>query len=334
MTLVSEGYFIVTEEDLIFEVKGVIHPEDRYIAYLRYVPDKLGDRKSSNKKYSKIYNIEEREIFLRKNYPNFLWFDPYRNRQLQAVPYDKVKFILNPIDMLRHMRDRGGHLTDLEQKTVNLVNSLIDSTKIDESSIGVTGSQLVGLSKPDSDIDLVVYGEDSCRLFYDSLRGNWDTIVGIEKYEGQLLNQHVKFRWGNDNSWMDWLRRREYAKILQGIYEGSEFFIRLVKLPNEVGWRYEERVHAFLGEEIVQGFVTNDSQGIFTPCEYSIYCEQHPKLRSIVSFRGRFTEHVDEGMQVQARGRMEQVKDKDGIEFQYLIVGEKTTDYVIPIEYI
>ena len=40
MTTISpiEGHFLVTEDGLIFEVKGVIHPEERIIAYLRYAP--------------------------------------------------------------------------------------------------------------------------------------------------------------------------------------------------------------------------------------------------------------------------------------------------------
>jgi len=334
IALVNEGYFIVTEEGLVFEVKGIVHPEDRYIAYLRYIPDEFGDRQSMGRKYSKIYDIKEREKFLSRNYDHFLWLDPYSNRLLQAVPIDKIDFILNPIDALRHMRDKGSHLSNLEQKTVNLVNSFLDLARMKESSIGITGSQLVGLSNLESDIDLVVYGESDCRSLYNSLRENWDSIQGMEKYEGRLLKRHVEFRWGKNNRWLRWLCQREQSKLLQGIYDNSDFFIRMVKNPNEVEWKYGERIHTYLGEKIVQCLVTDDSQGIFTPCEYSVDCEQRPNLRGIVSFRGRFTEHIDKGMQVEAKGRMEQIQDREGHEFQYLIVGEQSSDYIIPIEYL
>ena len=43
-----EGYFIVTQNDHIFEIKGLLHPKDRLIAYLRYIPDAEGYRYASD----------------------------------------------------------------------------------------------------------------------------------------------------------------------------------------------------------------------------------------------------------------------------------------------
>ncbi|MFW9931098.1 MAG: nucleotidyltransferase domain-containing protein [Candidatus Thorarchaeota archaeon] len=326
---------MVTEEGLIFEIKGSVHPDDRYIAYLRYVPDKRGTRKSdADKGYTKIYDIEKRRIFLRRNFPQYLWFDQYSNRQMQAVPHEKIDFILNPVDALRHMRDKGKHVLDLEKSTTSLVDALLDVSKIQESCIGVTGSQLVGLSGPTSDIDLVVYGEKSCKQLYHSLERDWESISGLRRYENHLLEKHVRFRWGTDNRSFAWLQKREQSKLLQGLYENFEFFIRLVKYPHEVGWKYGERTHSFIKKEIVvEGIITDDSQGIFTPCEYTISCEEHPSLKRVISFRGRFTEHVDKGMLVRAHGRLESVSSvKEGITSQYLILGESAKDFLIPVE--
>jgi len=37
-----EGDFLETLEGLIFDVKGLLHPDARVIAYLRYLPDPHG----------------------------------------------------------------------------------------------------------------------------------------------------------------------------------------------------------------------------------------------------------------------------------------------------
>jgi len=335
MDSVCEGYFLVTEEGLIFEVKGNVHPEDRYVAYLRYVPDRNGRRKSSaGEKYTKIYDIAKREKFLQMNFPQFLWFDEYSNRHLQAVPHEHISFILNPIDTIRQIRDKGRHLSDLERKTIDLVDALLEHSKIPDTSLGLTGSQLAGLANPSSDIDLVVYGERNCRQLYDTLKNDWDSILGLAKYEGRILKKHVEFRWGKENASLEWLQQRENSKVLQGIFDGSEFFIRLVKLPLEMEWKYGERIHTFLREITIDGIITDDSQGIFTPCQYSIICRDNPDLKAIMSYRGRFTEHVDRNMVIEARGRLESIKDRTDTIFQYLILGEKPTDYLLPVEHI
>ncbi|MFW9845496.1 MAG: hypothetical protein ACFFD6_02010, partial [Candidatus Thorarchaeota archaeon] len=57
-----EGHFIITDDDLIFEVKGVIHPSDRVIAYLRYIKDDSGDRRSRDgTRFRKVYDLVRRE---------------------------------------------------------------------------------------------------------------------------------------------------------------------------------------------------------------------------------------------------------------------------------
>ena len=35
---ILEGYAVETVEKLIFAVKGLVHPPDRLIAYMRYLP--------------------------------------------------------------------------------------------------------------------------------------------------------------------------------------------------------------------------------------------------------------------------------------------------------
>ena len=56
-----------------------------------------------------------------------------------------------------------------------------------------------------------------------------------------------------------------------------------------------------------------------------------PKLRQIVSYRGRFTEQVSIGQSVNAKGRLERVIDTSTDEsYQQLVLGENSTDFMIP----
>ena len=67
-----EGWFLTTKEGLIFDTKGIIHPPDRVIAYLRYIPAEfLDDRVSSEQRfgYIKVYLLKDRMKELQARFP-------------------------------------------------------------------------------------------------------------------------------------------------------------------------------------------------------------------------------------------------------------------------
>jgi predicted nucleotidyltransferase len=41
---VREGDFVESKDGWVFDVKGLVHPLDGVIAFVRYVPDEQGDR--------------------------------------------------------------------------------------------------------------------------------------------------------------------------------------------------------------------------------------------------------------------------------------------------
>jgi predicted nucleotidyltransferase len=318
-----EGYFIITVDGLIFEVKGVVHPRNRVIAYLRYIPVSDG--------YKKIYALDEREAYLQSNYPTYLWFSNPHGRVVQSVPNAKIKSILDPIDCLKSLRDSTGRVSDLEQSTVNLVEKLVESTKIEWSDIGVTGSQLIGIAKSDSDIDLAVFGLDACRKFYSNLSHKFAAISGVERYNGAVLDEHVEFRWGALTELKPVLREIERTKVLQGLFEGYHFFVRLVKTPDDFGHIYGDVSFQMKGQQLVSGIIIEDGDSIFTPCEYMVKSDDVPNLRKLVSYRGRFTEQISQGASFEARGRLEMVTNhKDDDQYLQLVLGELPTDYLIP----
>jgi predicted nucleotidyltransferase len=322
----------MTNDDLLFEVKGVIHPKDRIIAYLRYIQDEHGDRQSrSGTRFRKVYNLKERDEILHREYPQYLWLDKRRGRQFQAVPRDRVSFILSPIDGLRQLLDMGIHITAPERASRDLAELLVDRAGIEWSDIGITGSQLVGLSTKMSDIDLVVYGSESARRIHSVLKAEFDSLPGIERYHGIRLKSHVKFRWDKHDQWVEALQKIESQKALQGLFRSYDFFIRMVRLPNEVEYKYEDLIIRDKGIQTVECLVIDDTDSIFTPCTYTVESDM-TSLQRLVSFRGRFTEHVFEGEFVEARGRMETVTNVNTDEsFTQVVLGEDPLDYLMPI---
>ena len=71
-----EGDFIETVDNLIFDVKGLVHPPSRVVAYVRYIQNITGERKRRKIAYKKIYSLNEREKLLEKKYPQYLFYDP------------------------------------------------------------------------------------------------------------------------------------------------------------------------------------------------------------------------------------------------------------------
>ncbi len=328
-----EGFFLVTDDDHIFEVKGVVHPKNRVVAYLRYLPAQDGNRvSSSGVRYRKITSLKEREAYLQGKHNEYLWFDETRGRLLQAVSLNRIAFVLDPVDCLRQFRDMGRHSSSLQQASLDLVQTLTDIAGIEWGAIGLTGSQLVGLASSESDIDLVIYGEKPARKVYSILKERFHAIEDLDWYAGKLLDKHVTFRWGENPRWRDVLRKVESDKVLQGIFGGYEFFIRMVKSSDEVGCEYEDFEIHNEGMLTVKCHVTDDHDSIFTPCAYGVLCDGLGNLRKLVSYRGRFTEQVSKGMDVEAKGRLESVTDRrSGEEFSQLMLGENWDDYLIPL---
>ncbi|MHA2227856.1 MAG: nucleotidyltransferase domain-containing protein [Candidatus Thorarchaeota archaeon] len=328
-----EGYFIVTKDNHIFEVKGIVHPKDRIIAYLRYAPSDIGERSSiEGQRYRKIYSLLEREEYLTQNNPKYLWFDQSHDRILQTVPLEEIDIILNPVDALNQLRDLGAHLTPLQILSISIAEELVNRTGIEWKDIGLTGSQLVGLASPESDIDLVVYGSKQGKLLHSTLSRNKNLILGLSRYSGQSLHRHTEFRWGKQKKWIGVLTDIESRKVLQGLFKKRDFFIRVVKLYEKSSFNYGDFTYRNLGEKVVNCVILDDVNSIFTPCEYIVECSDNPNLVKFVSYRGRFTEHVEKGMVVEARGRLESVMNLQSSERHLqLVLGERSSDYLIPV---
>lgn len=311
----QEGDFVETKEGLIFDVKGNCHPPDRIISYVRYVPDERGERERGGIYYRKIYDLEERSKFLKKHYLQYVYFDPVFQREMQGVPHERVKTIFYPSRKLEELVNT--FKTNLEECTVELARLL----KVPLTVVGVSGSILVGLDTPDSDMDLLVYGEKYCIQSYKTLKRLRETGV-VTPFNEREAKEKAYFRWGTVDENRVMMERK---KVMHGLFQGKEYFFRFLKKESVP---YGEIQYIPMHKAVLKAVVKDDRDSIFTPCCYRIKDSSIEGVDTIVSLRGRFCEQVKKGDYITARGTIEKVVSKHDEYFQ-MMLGD-TGDYLVP----
>jgi hypothetical protein len=330
-----EGDLVETKDGNLFDVKGLVHPPGKVIAFIRFTPDSNGERKRGDTSYRKVYPLRERYDLLREKFPQYLVFDPVFDEWLCEVPVETIEKHYEPMKFLTQLR-REGSCSRLEKQTFELARLLHDSAGVRWNGLGVSGSVLVGLDTPNSDIDLLVYGSRNCWKVHEALQSLIrDRACHLRPYRRRDLRALFGFRSRETAVDFEDFVRTESRKVLQGKFQQKDYFIRCVKEWNEIGERYGSARYESFGEAEVRATVIDDSQMIFTPCVYGIDSvktlegKKVKPLREIVSFRGRFCEQARKGEQILARGKVERVR-RLGIEQYFrLLLGNKPSDYMI-----
>ena len=331
-----EGDFIETKESLIFDVKGLIHPPRRVIAFIRYFPSENGDRKRLEKHYGKVYSLYRRYAWLKENLPDYLVYDPIFDEVLCEVPIENIKKHYTPVETVKRLL-KAESLDFLEFKALELTSLLRSSANISWNAIGVSGSIMVGLHMPSSDIDLLVYGSENCRKVYSAIESLLkDSSCPLKPYSLDELRQLFDFRSKDTLMNFEDFVRVESRKFLQGKFMQTDYYIRFVKDWNEIEENYGDVRYKNFGYGKIEATVIDDSESIFTPCTYKIEnvkVLEGPNaepIMEVASFRGRFCEQARKGEKIVAQGKIEQVIKKDGTVYYRLLVGNKPTDYLIP----
>jgi len=330
-----EGDLIETFDGNIFDVKGLVHSPERIIAFIRFTPDLKGDRKRKGVTYRKVYPLHERYELLREKFPQYLVYDRVFNEWLSEVPIEAIKRHYKPMDYLRKLRQRR-QMTKLEKAALHFAELLKKNVDVSWNALGVSGSMLVGLHTPKSDIDLIVYGAQNCYRVYDSLK----TLVNdkdssVKSYSREELRRLFDFRSKDTFMPFEDFVRTESRKVLQGKFGSRDYFIRCVENWNEINEQYGTVHYQPVGYAQIKARVTDDTQMIFTPCHYKIdnvEIVEGPKIepiQEIVSFRGRFCEQARKEESVMAQGKIERVQKEGEQEFYRVLLGNNVSDYMI-----
>jgi predicted nucleotidyltransferase len=331
-----EGDLIRTRGNVIFDVKGLVHPLDKVIAFPRYIPSATGTRGSGKDLYGKVYNLAERFQYLQQNTPNLIVHDRVFDADLCEVPADTIKQRYDPAEKLALLRTSKG-LEPLEQKSVRLAEDLKEAAGIPWNAIGISGSVLVGLYTEKSDLDPIVYGVDACRKAYAALKDLLrDGGSRFKPYSRDGLQALFGFRSKDTFMSFEDFARVERRKAFQGMFEGVDYFVRFVKDWSEAGEQYGDVHYRNSGYAKITATVADASEALFTPCTYKIEnttVVEGAKLEpitEIASFRGRFCEQARTGEAVTAQGKVERVTNKKtGQEHYRIILGNQPADYMV-----
>jgi len=326
-----EGDYIETIEGFFFTVKGLFHPRDGVIAYLRYIPYERGSRRLGSRTYTRAYDPDETTEFIRKNAPQYLSYSPEKGLTLQIVPREKIAHVHKPRERLSELIVQPK--TILEEDTAKFASLLSSQSGVPIQDFGVSGSVLIGLATPESDIDLVVYGRDEGKRVYKALKEIRRPVGNINPYNNVTIEKIVKSRWSDTDIDLGKLREIEIRKLLHGRAYNRDYFIRLVKNPAQVEAEVESR--PFMKVKMRAKIVGNE-ESIFTPCIYQV---QESKLIDVdlsyevdelVSYRGKFTEQGSRGELVEAMGMLEKVTYNKMSLFRVVLGGRG--DYMVPVD--
>ena len=322
----SEGDYIRTVDGLFFAVKGGRHSNDLVVAILRYVPDEEGERILDGRRYSRVYDLGETTSFLRENHGEYLNHIDWLGLELQSVPRSRIAEIYKPDIKLREILSNPR--SKLDKQLSRFIEILSAESGIDASFFGISGSTLIGLETPDSDIDLNVYGEPEGRRVYDALRKIRDEQDWITAYNEDSIESVLVARWSDTGLDLERFRPVECGKVLHGMIDGVDYFIRLLMEEDEL-------TSTPIGTVTLTATITDATHSIYTPCIYlidNVIIEDRSeqlKVSELKSYRGKFTEQVKQGDRIHARGSLEKVVS-NGTVFYRLVLGGRG-DYLLSI---
>ncbi|GAB4254508.1 MAG: DNA polymerase subunit beta [Thermoleophilia bacterium] len=358
-----ESFAVETRDGLIFTVKGLLHPADRVIAYLRYVPDPTGERLRNKTRYRRVYYAADQVRVLAESHPAYIRFDRALGARVQTVPWEDITRVYDPRRRLSQISSEGGG-SHLEELALELATTLARAGESELGVLGVTGSLLFRLTSEDSDVDLVVYGGPASERIHSAARRLMtEQACGLRPLtprEVEALHQGHRTETPID---LDKFALLQGRKVNEGRFKDRSYFLRFVRLPGEIGEAYGDPSYRSGPRVSLQAEIVGDGEAIFTPNRYSIErvefgsggrlgrargstetsgaqgfeggkagCEpEDARPLEIISFRGRFAEQAKRGERVRARGRLERVIPRAGRPWWRLNVGGEPGDYLIPV---
>jgi len=335
-----EGDLIKTRSNVVFDVKGLVHPPNKVIAFPRFIPSSQGTRQGKDMLYGKVYNLGDRFKYLQDNHPDLIVFDPVFGETMCEVPVEQIANHYQPTEKLEELRQTK-NLSTLENKALQLATILKEKAGIPSSAIGISGSIMARLTTEKSDIDPLVYGVENSRKAYAALKEMLkEPDSGFKPYSKGELQTLFDFRSKDTQMSFEDFEKVESRKAFQGMFMGTDYFVRFVKDWNETNEQYGDVCYSNSGYAKVSANIADAADSLFTPCTYKlkdVVIVEGPKLLpiiEIVSFRGRFCEQIPPNLRepptVEAQGKVEHVTDnRTGKTHYRLIIGGKPTDYMV-----
>ncbi|HIE22626.1 MAG TPA: hypothetical protein EYP68_00150 [Candidatus Korarchaeota archaeon] len=341
--------YFMDKEGMFFCVIGNIHPPDRVISYLKYVPEKISERtrwKKGDIGYDRILpyystiGVLSTQEYLSRRKPEYLYRDPFMNILITAVPIDSIELHFLPENRVAQILSQKTR-DPLEEEVAELVTIFGRECGIETNCFGLTGSLLIGIHDPSfSDIDLIVYRRENSQKLLEELPRLFERYDELEPFGGDLLKRRIE-----EVSKIYFLEPEVAAKLCKrkkdrGLFKGRQFSIHPVKTEKEVEERYGLYKYESLDIVTITGVVEDCSDSMFLPSKYiirdakTIEGKPLPDVKEIVSYEGLYSMIADEGDEIIARGKLESVRNlENGSVYYRVLIGSfeaKGRDFVLP----
>lgn len=338
--------FIHTTDDLYFATTNYVHPDDRILSFLRYIPDKKGDREKDGKNYSKVDSKQAYE-YLRENHPEYLYYCYTTNSEMMGVPHDKVNKIIKPNDRLKSLMENEKFIKnekthELLGKVINLAIIFHNEAGISFDDMGISGSTLPGLEKNNqSDIDFVIYGLENHRNAIETFKRLKDKdVIDVNKWknpflvddkdpEDKFINKDIYLASINEEFWetvyekrlkdsslsLDEFKWYENRKSNRGLINNTLFDILATRNWNEINESWGDISYEPLGESKIECKINDALSAFDNPATYKITDVKvlegdNFDFKEVASFTHTYAGELIEGEYAVARGKVEKVTIK------------------------
>ena len=341
--------FICTKEGFFFCVVGPYHPQDRVIAYVKYIPAKSGKWRDKSTHYQRVMraytipNLLETFILLKTRHPHYLFRSEFYDITMTMVPNDHIVRHYKPEEKLTELLHRVRR-DALQEKLTEFVKLLHGKSGIALNHFGVTGSILLGIHNPRfSDIDLTIYGQRSSVKLRRTLKQLFaDPNSLMRRFDRNTLDKWCKKKAAHFPLSVEDARRIYEHKWNIGLFNGIPFSVHPVKPEDELPERYGDKTFRSMGQVSIRAEVADDRESIFLPCTYGVSNvkvlegrEYHSCILEVVSYEGLYDSLAETGEEIVVRGKLESVHDnRNGREYCRVLAGSidgKGKEYIKPI---
>lgn len=319
----QDGDILVTEEDMIFYAFGYVHPKERAIAYLKYVPKDLAHRFAINFQTTEwvmgdTVLVRPESLYTPENYqrildtfthqfPDYVYADPYVGKTIIAIPLKRIARLYWPGEALKTLLTRD-NLDSLQRLALTLVKLLSQSSHIPLTEFGIHGSLASGTHSHFSDIDVSVYGSHN--------------FWGVRECIGKLVGEGV-LAYLVENE-VDELRRNK------GVFHGKKFVVNAIRKREEIREKYGQHRYHALKPLHFNAKIADDSESPFKPAVYGITdykplnaASNLPRDKEptrLVSMISRYRGVARKKQGVTVAGTYEQVQEVEGGSLEYQVV--------------
>jgi len=330
-----DGDAIISKDNFIFYVFGYEHPPSRVLAFLKYIPSEHTDlfpirylKKKWNfrgkilRRPEKLYTAKNYQILmnsLKKNFGHYVYFCPYRMKEVISVPFNYVKEVYVPKDCLQKLA-LSSKRDDLQKLALELISLISAEAKVDFEDFGIHGSIALNMHSASSDIDFVVYGSKNFRR--------------VEKAMEKLAED------GEIN--YVFTTRLDRIRKYRGRFKGTIFVYNAVRKLGEIKTKYGENRYEPVKPVKFRCEVLEDEEAVFRPAIYKIgdylplnnesQVEKPPE--QIISMIGAYRNIARKGQKIEVSGMLERVENIESGKTYYQVVvgtGKMENEYIWPL---